>query len=922
MVGLTPEDRLARKGQDPHQNPPKANKPKAPGHKPHWALRLIGRLFGLALGIGLMAAIVGGFVAWRIYERYSIDLPSLDTLRNYQPAVMSRVYAGNSQLVSELASERRIYVPLSAIPPMVQQAFISAEDQNFWTNPGIDPEAMARAAITDILQYGKGRRPIGASTITQQVARNILLDDAPTISRKVRELIIATRVEQSMSKQHILELYLNEINLGLSSYGVAAAAQSYFNKSLDDLTLPEAAFLAVLPKAPAHYNPFRFPEAAKARRDWVLDRMANDHAITQAQADAAKATPIDAAPFRRPDEVVGGEWFAEEVRRELVDTYGNDVLTGGYIIRTSLDPQLQAAADIALRNGLMAYDRKYGGWRGAVSHIDTGPLLANNWISSLSAVPKPAAMLNNWVMAVVLHESATSATLGYLYVPPGALPSDAIAQTLPMNLADVKWARRAGKDGDLGRTPKKMDDVIAPGDVVMAEVIPATTGKSGQPTHLELRQVPKVEGALISLDPTTGRVLALSGGWSFAQSQFDRATQANRQPGSSFKPFVYLTALEQGISPSQQFLDGPITMDMGPGQPVWRPNNYEMTFNGPTPLRVALEDSLNAVTVRVALTVGLNAVAATAADFHVIDNMPKVPSAAIGAIETTVLRQAGAYASLDAGGKEVTPTLIDSVQDRQGHVISRPAGFDCANCSDPNAQPHIDDQRKQIADPQSVYQLIRMMEGVVQRGTGTLAAGTDLKDREIAGKTGTTEDFNDAWFGGFTPDLTTMVWVGFDNPASLGVNETGGSIAAPIWHDYMAAALKSRPNLQFRMPPGLTLADWDSGSSGDGNHGGSTIVADAFRPNQVPGASNDDLPIANATGLDQNGKPIATNPDGTPAETNTAAATTPPGAPPSGPSGTTPAGPTPPGTTPAAPGAVPAPPANPSSIDKSLGNLY
>jgi penicillin-binding protein 1A len=889
MVGVTEDDKLGLPGKLPGKTPRPASRKTAGnprGKRPHWGLRLIGRIFGTLLALGILGGVIGGFTAWRLYVRYSDGLPSLDTLRNYQPEVMSRVYAGNSQLISELATERRIYVPLSAIPTVVQQAFISAENRNYWTDPGIDPEAMIRAGVTDLMHYGR-RRPIGASTITQQVARNMLLDDSPTISRKARELILAVRIQQSMTKQQILELYLNEINLGLSSYGVAAASQAYFNKSLDDLTLPDAAFLAVLPKAPAHYNPFRFPEKAKDRRDWVLDQMADDDAITQAQADAAKATPINAAPFRRPDAVVGADWFAEEVRRQLVNTYGNDVLTGGYIVRTSLNPDLQAYADHALHDGMVAYDRKHGGWRGPVSQIQTGPLFASSWVTSLSGMARPPGMLTNWVLATVLDETDAQATLGYIYVPAGALPSAGTAQMETLALADVKWARRAGKTGALGPVPKKMSDVLAPGDVVMVEAVPdAGSGKTLVAAHVELRQIPKVEGALISLDPSTGRVLALVGGWSFAQSQFDRATQAQRQPGSSFKPFVYLTALEKGISPSQQFLDAPIVIDMGAGQPQYRPNNFEMTFNGPTPLRVALEQSLNLVTIRVAETVGLDAVAKTAVDFGVVDKMPLVPSAAIGAIETTVLRQAGAYASLAAGGKRVTPILIDSVQDRMGRIISRPTGIACDNCSDPNQQPVITDQRAQIADPQSVYQLTGMMEGVVTRGTGTLA-GAGMTDREIAGKTGTTEDFNDAWFGGFTPDLVTMVWVGFDNPASLGEKETGGSIAAPIWHDYMIQALKTRPKLQFPMPMGLTLADWDSGTG---------IVADAFKPGQVPGASNDDLQLANASAVDQNGKPVAAAPGG------------------GAPDAATPAGTTAAPTAPAA--------ANPNSIDKSLGNLY
>ncbi len=881
-------DRLTRESNDPQPPRDPRQPPRSGKRRIHWALRWAIGLFGALLALLILGLVLGAIGLWSLYHRYSQGLPDVATLKNYQPEIMSRVYASNSQLLAELASERRIYVPLSAIPQQVQQAFTSAEDQNFWTNPGIDPAAMARAAVTDVSLLFKGRRPYGASTITQQVARNILLDDSPTVGRKIRELIIATRIQQVFTKQQVLETYLNEINLGLSSYGVAAAAQSYFNTSLDDLTLPQAAFLAALPKAPSHYNPFRHPEAALARRNWVLDRMAGTGAITQAQANQAKQTPLGASPFRRTDQVQGADWFGEEVRRELVGNYGKDVLVGGYIVRTSLDPDLQHQADKALRDGLVAYDRKHGGWRGRVSHIDTGPLFADNWVSYLSGVARPSGMLDQWKLAVVLDESTTNADLGYVEIPPGALPSAAISHSTTLGLQDVKWARVAGM-GSLGPVPTRIGDVLQPGDVVMVELLD---------DHTELRQVPKVQGALITLEPATGRVLALSGGWNFASSQFDRATQANRQPGSSFKPFVYLTALEQNIAPSQKFLDGPIVMNVGPNQPPYRPSNYENTFEGPMPLRVALERSKNLVTIRVAETVGLAAVADNAAKFHITDNMPKYPSSALGVSETTVLREASAYASIAAGGRDVSPTLIDSVQDRNGHLIARPDGFACDNCNDASAMPKITDSRAQIADPQSVFQLVTMMRGVVSRGTGTKAVADDLKDREIAGKTGTTQEFVDAWFGGFTPDLVTVVWVGFDNPTGLGEAETGGAIAAPIWHDFMAKALASRPKLQFRMPDGLVLAPWDSGFGGE-DGSSATMVNDAFKPGQVPGASNDDLPMANAGTVDQNGKAVGSS---APAQPGAPGA---PGAP----------------ATPGAPG-QPANPSDPNAVDKSLGNLY
>lgn len=807
-------------GQDEGGRAPMPDGMKAP-RRPRfrWLRRLAAGLFA----VGALTGIAGGLFAWQTYERYAADLPTLDGLRHYQPRVMSRVYAGDSRLIAELATERRIFVPISAIPDVVKQAFLSAEDQKFWSHRGIDPVAIARAGWMDLMQYGQGRRPIGASTITQQVAKNMLLGNEVSVARKVKELILAVRIDQSMSKEHVLELYLNEIYLGLQSYGVAAASQAYFNKGLDELTLPEAAFLAALPKAPNNYNPFRFADAAKARRDWVIDRMADDRAITPAQASDAKAAPIRPAAFRRPETVAGADWFGEEVRRQLVERFGADATTqGGYVVRTSLDPALQSAADRALRRGLMSYDRARGGWRGAVAHLEGGPGMKLGWNSRLAALPHPPGMLPEWTLAVVLEATNEEAKLGWLdHGPGGAM------HVSPMLLSDIAWARPVQANG-LGAPPRRMADVLQVGDVVMTELAPASAAQGrtpGRPERLQLRQVPAVQGALVSLDPTTGRVVAMSGGWSFEASQFNRATQAQRQPGSSFKPFVYLAALEAGLSPSQRVLDAPYVQNLGAaGQ--WRPNNYGLTFNGPTPMRIALERSLNLVTIRLAERVGMEAVAQTAVAFHVVDGMPRVLPASLGAVETTVLRQAAAYAGLAMGGREVFPSLVDSVQDRGGRVIWRAGGLECRGCGEPGKAPAIADLRKQVADTASTFQLVTMMQGVVSRGSG-VAAGAGL-NRAIAGKTGTSQESNDAWFVGFTPDLVTAVWVGFDDNTSLGEKETGGSISAPIWRDYMATALKTRPSLAFRMPDGVKMAAWDSGYG---------RVTDAWKPGQEPGAS-------------------------------------------------------------------------------------
>ena len=813
LSGPERRERLARETQ-----------PSRPGPKRRPVLRFFGRVIGLLLVLGLVGAVGAGAFAWHTYERYAAELPSLEGLQTYQPKVMSRVYANDDRLLAEFATERRIFVPIRAIPDVVKQAFISAEDQKFWTHHGVDPVAILRAGVSDVMSYGSGRRPIGASTITQQVAKNMLLGNEVSVARKVKELILAVRIDESMSKEHVLELYLNEIYLGLQSYGVAAAAASYFNKTLDELTLPEAAFLATLPKAPNNYNPFRFPEAAKARRDWVLDRMADDHAISAEQAAQAKATPIQPAQFRKQDPISGGDWFIEEVRRQLVDRFGADLTTsGGYSVRTSLDPALQAAADKALRAGLIAYDRTHGGWRGVVTHLDGDSAMSQGWSNRLAGVTRPTGMQPEWRLAVALTVDAREAKLGWVERSPGQTGGGGMSRTGTLSLSDVGWARPL-HNGVRGAAPRKMGDLLSIGDVVMVEPAEPDAKGSARPDRVLLRQVPLVQGALVSMDPLTGRVLAMVGGFSSESSQFNRATQAERQPGSSFKPMVYLTALQSGLSPSQKVLDAPFEQKTSQG--IWRPNNYGMTFSGPIPMRIALERSLNTVTVRLADKVGIDAVAQNAMAFHVVDSMPKVLPAALGAVETTVLRQAAAYSGLAMGGREVLPVLVDGIQDREGKLIWKPSGLECRGCDDPSHPPSIVDNRPQIADPPSVFQVVTMMQGVVAKGTG-YAAGAGL-GRAIAGKTGTSQDFKDAWFVGFTPDLVTAVWVGFDDSTGLGEKETGGSIAAPIWHDYMAVALKNRPNLQFKMPDGVKLSSWDSG------YGSRT---DAFKPDQVPGAS-------------------------------------------------------------------------------------
>jgi penicillin-binding protein 1A len=659
---------------------------------------------------------------------------------------------------------------------------------------------------------------VGASTITQQVARNMLLGaNDVSFRRKVKEALLALRIERTLSKERILELYLNAIYLGQGSYGVAAASQAYFNKPLDQLDAAQAAMLAALPKSPTNYNPFRDPDAALARRNWVIDRMVETGAIRADEGRAAQAETLGPIAYRRPATVPGSEWFAGEVRRQLIDRFGQDqTAQGGLIVHTSLDPALQQAADEALRRQLMAYDHTHGGWRGPVERGATGIGPHMDWAARLAAIPRPAGMLPEWRLAAVLETSSTQAQLGWLDDRDMAVKSAApMISVLP--LSDLAWARAVRPDGGLGPSPHRMQDVLSPGDIVMVELGAATGRRPAD--HLVLRQIPSVEGALVSVDPRTGRVLAMSGGWSATTSQFNRATQAKRQPGSSFKPFVYLAAMEKGISPSARFLDEPFALD------DWHPNNYEMTFGGPTPLHVALEESLNLVTVRVAQHIGMDAVARMAIAYHLVDAMPRVLPAALGAVETTVIREAGAYASIAEGGRVVLPTLIDSVQDRDGHIIWRPPSL-ATSAGDPAAPPTLDDPRQEIASEASSFQVLKMMEGVVLHGTGVpVVAGLN---RPIAGKTGTSQNYNDGWFAGFTPEMVTVVWVGFDEPQTLGDKQDGAHVAGPIWHDFMQAALRDTPPHDFRVPPGVTVVSWPCGPH---------MCDDAFKPDQDPGAS-------------------------------------------------------------------------------------
>lgn len=778
------------------------------------------RVLGFLFFVVVLGALAAGGAGLLVYHHYSRDLPDYQQLADYQPPVMSRVYAGDGRLVGEFAVEKRLFVPIKAMPRLVINAFLSAEDKNFYQHAGIDPLGIVRAIITNLANFGQDRRPVGASTITQQVAKNFLLGNEVSLARKVKEAILAFRIEAAISKDRILELYLNEIYLGFGSYGVAAAALNYFNKSLDELTVQEAAFLAALPKAPNNYNPVRRPEQAKARRDWVIGRMVEDGYLTPAEGRQIQATALEVRERGRSD-VSRADYFNEEVRRQLLQRYGEAALyKGGLVVRTTLDPRLQTIADQALRAGLQQYDRRHG-WRGPIARIDAD----GDWAQRLKGVELPRG-LGEWYLAVVLATGDSAASIGF---------SDGRRGTIPM--AELAWARQTLDRQKLGPPLKRPADALAVGDVVAVE--PVAQDRDGKPYpagSFALRQIPKVGGAVVALDPHTGRVLAMSGGYDYELSEFNRATQALRQPGSAFKPFVYLPALEAGYAPTTIILDAPFVIDQGPGLPKWKPGNYTHKFYGPSTMRTGVEMSRNLMTVRLAQTVGMDKVAKTAADFGIFDQMPPILSMSLGAGETTLLRLTNAYAMLVNGGKRITPTLIDRVQDRNGRTIFRHDQRSCEGCGEappgaPLAVPAIPDTRPAVVDAVTAYQMVSILQGVVERGTATRLRELN---RPLAGKTGTTNDSQDTWFIGFTPDLVVGVFVGFDTPSTLGQQETGASVAVPIFKMVMEKALQNAPSIPFRIPPGVRLVriEHDSGRLAQPND--RNVILEAFRPGTEP----------------------------------------------------------------------------------------
>jgi penicillin-binding protein 1A len=783
-------------------------------------MKLFLRFFGFLFAAGTILFVVGVAAASGLLWHYSKDLPDYSQLQDYEPPVMTRVHAADGSLVAEYARERRLYIPIQAVPKLVINAFLAAEDKNFYEHGGLDFFGIARAAVNYAQNFGSNRHPQGASTITQQVAKNFLLSNEVSFSRKIKEALLALKIERTYSKDKILELYLNEIYLGLGAYGIASASLTYFDKGINELTVQEAAYLAALPKAPNNYHPFRARERALERRNWVIDQMAQDGFITGVQAEAAKRTALGVTQKPTSTHTFAAEYFAEEVRRELYDRYGEKKLyDGGLSVRTTLDTKLQMLARKTLTEGLVRFDEGQG-WRGPVAKID----ISGDWGVKLADV-KALADVAPWRLAVVLETSDQSARIG---LQPGREPGGYISKEREVGilpLDGLKWAKTGGK------AVTKVGQVLNPGDVVYVELAKV----AGQ---YRLHQVPEVSGAMVVEDPWTGRVLAMVGGFSYDQSQFNRATQALRQPGSSFKPIVYAAALDNGYTPSTLVLDAPIEIDQGPGLGVWKPENYENNFFGPSTLRFGIEHSRNVMTVRLAQDIGMPLIAEYAKRFGVYDQLPPYLSFALGAGETTLLRMVTAYGMFDNGGRRIKPTLIDRIQDRYGHTVYRHDERECIGCDAKKwanqPEPSLIDRREQVLDPMTAYQITSMMEGVVLRGTAAGAGFQKEIGKPVAGKTGTTNDEKDTWFIGYTPDIVVGVYMGYDKPRHLGRGATGGHLAAPIVKDFMKVALADKPAVPFRVPPGIKLIRVDLKTGQRAGPNSEKVILEAFKPGTAP----------------------------------------------------------------------------------------
>jgi len=724
---------------------------------------------------------------------FSSDLPDYKILANYKPPISSRVHSGEGQLIAEYAIQKRLFIPYESIPQKVINSFLSAEDKNFFSHPGIDAKSITRAVIKNLKNIFSNRRLEGASTITQQVAKNFLLTNEVSIKRKIKEAILAFRIERAYSKERIMELYLNQIYLGEGTYGIAAASLEYFDKAVSDLNYIEAALLAALPRAPSKYNPYKSKKKAKIRRNIVIKNLYENSYIDKNQYEKLIKDEIKLKK-RKIKLLEEANFYSEEVRRIISDKYGYDQLyKGGLSIRTPLNSYFQIEALKALRKGLETYDRRHG-WRGAITNLKQKDWLKNveNYKADKSLGWDLAKIIE--VNKLIVKIETDKKDIGYI------------------DFQDASWTRK-----------KSFEDFLKVNDIVYAKKIKKDKWK--------LKQLPKINGSIVVMDPHTGRVLAMVGGFSFKLSEFNRATQANRQPGSAFKPFVYAAALENGFTPSSLVLDAPFVMEQGEGLKTWKPENYGKKFYGPSTLRTGIEKSRNLMTVRVAQKVGFEQISKYANNFGIYENIPELLSVSLGSAETTLIKLTNAYCTFVNGGKKVLPIFIDRIQDRRGKTIYKSDLRKCLGCEEisylKEEIPVIEDNKKQIISPETAYQVTSMLEGVVKRGTGKNLRNLNLI---LAGKTGTTNKNMDAWFLGFTSKLAIGVYVGFDEPKTLGKYETGAKAALPIFKEFVKNVIRKRDSMPFRVPENINLVMVDVETGLPPNSNSKKIIYESFKP--------------------------------------------------------------------------------------------
>ncbi|ARJ48115.1 penicillin-binding protein [Candidatus Pelagibacter sp. RS39] len=755
--------------------------------------KLFKNIFVLFLSISLLIIIVIFGILWT----FSNNIPDYKFLKNYKPPVSSKMYSGNGDLVADFSKEKRIFIPYSAIPPNVINAFLSAEDKNFFTHPGVDAKGVLRATFNNITNIMTSKRLEGASTITQQVAKNFLLTNEVSINRKIKEAILAFRIERALNKERILELYLNQIYLGSGAYGVAAASLEYFDKSIKELNYAEAALLAALPKAPSRYNPYNNIDLAKFRRDLVLKNLNQNGFLNLEKYNEYKNQNIELKK-KKKIYLEDAQYYIEDVRKNIIDklTY-EKVYKQGYNINTPINLNLQKIATESLRNGLIAYDQRKG-WRGPITNIK----YVDDWHKNIDKKYKLENSIN-WEIAIVKEIGQFQTKIETV---------DKLSGTIKYN--EISW------------TKKEFEDLLKVGDLIYVKKV--------KDNYYSLKQLPKINGGIVVMDPYTGRVLALSGGFSFKSSEFNRATQALRQPGSAFKPFVYALALENNYTPSSLVLDAPLVLDQGVDLKKWKPENYGKKFYGPSTLRVGLEKSRNLMTVRIAQNLGVDKVARFSKDLKIYDDPEELLSISLGSAETTLLNLTSAYSSFVNGGKLISPIIIDRIQDSEGNTIINNENRKCINCNKISYTgedyPQIEDNYEQVMSEQTAYQITTILEGVIKRGTGKKLR--DLK-LNLAGKTGTTNENTDAWFIGFTSNLVIGVYVGMDNPKPLGKFETGSKAALPIFREFIEKSVKKSEARPFKVPEKMTLMVVDPLTGEKAKFNSKNTIIEAYKSKNV-----------------------------------------------------------------------------------------